>query len=135
MSDLTQAVRRMIRNHRGSFVLAIVAAAVATCATVGLIAWIGDYALGLLGLTILFSVAVVALRQEQRGRRLQSGVDRVEQSLKDVVSALTPLQKQAHDQGDGLKALQRSLAVVELTTVDSAKAVERLKATLDADTP
>ncbi len=135
-------VRRMaksfVKSHRRLVILAGVGVLVAVGVTMGLVALINEYALGLLGVALLFLVGLSLLLQEWHGRRLRLAVARIE-SRSETLTNLAPPAKPAtlaerlENNADDLNTLQRSLAVVELASVESAKSLERLEAALDAD--
>lgn len=135
-------VRRMLKkfvaSHRRLVILAGVGALVVVAIAMGLVALINEYALGLLGVALLLLVGLSLLLQEVRGLRLQVAVARIDArtaTLRDLAPPFKPatVAERMNNHATGLNSLQRSLAVVELASVDAAKTLERLEAALDAD--
>ncbi|MGA8988018.1 hypothetical protein [Aeromicrobium sp.] len=135
---LRKRVEQVVANHRRLVRLAAIGALGVLLVTLGLVALINQYALALLSLALMFLIGAVALRQEQRARRLQSTVDRIDamsRTLQDMSPPIRPatLTERVHAQGKAIHALQRSVAVVELASVDSARMLERIDSALHND--
>lgn len=131
-------LKNFVKSHRKLAVVGAVGTVLAIAVTVGLVALIDQYAVGVLVLAVLLLLALSTLLQELRGRRLQAAVARIDSrsaSLRDLAPPFQPatVAERLNNHSTGLNSLQRSLSVVELASVDAAKSLERLEAALDAD--
>jgi hypothetical protein len=133
-----QALGRLVKSHRRLVILAAVGGLVVIAVTVGLVALLGNYAVGVLAALVLMLVGLSFVFQEFRGWRLQAAVTRIEERsamLKPVGSPAkaATLAERLEANSDDLNILQRSLAVVELASLDAAKSLERLEQALKTD--
>ncbi len=141
-ASITDRARRLVtgfvKSHRRLVVAAAGGALVAVAVTVGLIALLDQYAVGVLVLVVLLLLVLSVLLQELRGHRLQAAINRIDTrsaALRDLAPPAKPatLAQRLESNADDLNALIRSLSVVELASVDAAKTLARLESAVDAE--
>lgn len=123
-----QALGTFARAHRKQLLLAAVALLVALLISVGLVALIDTYFLGLVATATLLVVVAVALRLEQHHRSMARQLARVDAAQARISKALpAQLAADVRQQGKTLNRVQKSLVVNQLAIVDAAQALDRMK--------